>query len=95
MRTTIFYINLIKLAGNDTSVLCWLALVSIYQTDVTSLSEDGRGVKSYVTNPNPIPTLIPNPNSNLKQNNKINPKIINFRSDQGKQCFHNAPFKFL
>jgi hypothetical protein len=25
--------------------LFWLALVSIYQTDVTSFSEDGRGVK--------------------------------------------------
>ena len=34
-----------------------LALVSICEIDVTSFSEDGRGVNGYVTNPNPTPTL--------------------------------------
>jgi hypothetical protein len=51
-----------------------LALVSICEIDVTSFSEDGRGVKSsfnlngYVTNPNPTPTLTPNPNRNPNSN---------------------------
>jgi hypothetical protein len=51
------------------------ALVSIYQTDVTSFSKDGRGVK-WLCNPNPTPTLTPNPNRNPNSNpNRINKKI--------------------
>ena len=40
-----------------TCYIVWLALVSICEIDVTSFSEDGRGVNGYVTNPNPTPTL--------------------------------------
>ena len=63
------------------------ALVSIYQTDMTSFSEDGRGVltplkNGYVTI-NPNPTLTPNPNRspNSNQINKKNPKRNNFRNN--------------
>jgi hypothetical protein len=34
-----------------------LALVSIYQTDVTSFSKMEEVLNGYVTNPNPTPTL--------------------------------------
>jgi hypothetical protein len=53
-----------------------LALVSIYQTDVTSFSKMEEVLNGYVTNPNPTPTLTPNPNRNLNSNpNQINKKI--------------------
>ena len=59
-----------------TCYIVWLALVSICEIDVTSFSEDGRGVNGYVTNPNPTPTLTPNPNRNPNSNpNQINEKI--------------------
>jgi hypothetical protein len=52
-----------------------LALFSIQQTDLTTFSQDRRGV-GYVTNPNPTPTLTTNPNPNLNPNpNRINKKI--------------------
>ena len=59
-----------------------LALFSIQQTDMTSFSEEGRGVTTngYVTNPNPTPTLTPTltPNPNRNSNpNRINRKIKN------------------
>ena len=53
-----------------------LALVSIYQTDVTSFSKMEEVLNGYVTNPNPTPTLTPNPNRNPNSNpNQINEKI--------------------
>jgi hypothetical protein len=56
--------------------LMWLALVSIYQTDVTSFSKMEEVLNGYVTNPNPTPTLTPNPNRNPNSNpNQINKKI--------------------
>ena len=54
-----------------------LALVSICEIDVTSFSEDGRGVK-WLTNRNPTLTLTPNHNPNRNPNsnpNQINEKI--------------------
>ena len=50
------------------------ALVSIYQTDVTSFSKMEEVLNGYLTNPNPTPTLTPNPNRNP---NSINPNQIN------------------
>ena len=53
-----------------------LALVFIYQTDVTSFSKMEEVLNGYVTNPNPTPTLTPNPNRNPNSNpNQINKKI--------------------
>ena len=46
--------------------------ISNNQTDVTSFSEDGRGVKWLCNEPKPYPYS--------NQNNKINPKRINFRN---------------
>jgi hypothetical protein len=43
-------------------------LVSIYQTDVTSFSEDRRGVRWL--RPKPYPYSNPNPNPNPNQINK-------------------------
>jgi hypothetical protein len=52
----------------------WSALVSIYQTEVTSFSEEV--LHGYVNNPNPNFTLTPNPNCNPNSNpNQINKKI--------------------
>jgi hypothetical protein len=47
----------------------WLAQFFIQQTDLTTFSEDGRGVKwLYVTNPNPHRN--PNPNRINKKSKK-------------------------
>ena len=55
-----------------------LALVSIYQTDVTSFSEDGRGVKWLCNKPYPYP----NRNSNSNQINKKIQKETTLKTDQ-------------
>jgi hypothetical protein len=55
-----------------------LALFSIQKTDLTSFSEDERGVKWLCneTKPNPTPTLTPNCNSNPNPNpNRIDKKV--------------------
>jgi hypothetical protein len=51
-----------------------LALFSIQQTDLTSFSADGRGVKWLCNKPKPYPYSNPNhnPNSNPNQINKKN-----------------------
>ena len=62
----------------------WLALVSIYQTDLTSFSKMEEVLNGYVTNPNPSPTLTPNrnPNSNPNQINKKIQKETILKTDQ-------------
>jgi hypothetical protein len=50
--------------------ILWLALFFIQQTDLTSFSEDGRGVK-WPCKSNPTPTLTPNRNPNSRINKKI------------------------
>ena len=55
----------------------WLALVSIYQTDVTSFSKMEEVLNGYVTNPNPTPNPNRNPNSNPNPNPNPNPNQIN------------------
>ena len=71
-----------------TCYIVWLALVSICEIDVTSFSEDGRGVNGYVTNPNPTPTLTPNrnPNSNPNQINEKIQKETTLEIDQITKC---------
>jgi hypothetical protein len=58
----------------------WSALVSIYQTEVTSFSVEV--LHGYVNNPNPNLTLTPNPNSNPNQINKKIQKETTLEFDQ-------------
>ena len=50
----------------------WPALVSIYQTDVTSFSQLSLKYKSFENEPNPTP----NPNPNPEHNPEPNPNQI-------------------
>ena len=61
-----------------------LALVSIYQTDVTSFSKMEEVLNGYVTNPTPTLTANPNrnPNSNPNQINKKIQKETTLKTDQ-------------
>ena len=58
--------------GYFITVAFWSVLISNNQTDVTSFSEDGRGVKWLCNDPKPY--------HYSNQNNKINPKRIKFRN---------------
>ena len=74
-----------------TCYIVWLALVSICEIDVTSFSEDGRGVNGYVTNPNPTPTLtltatLTNSNPNPNQINEKIQKETTLEIDQITKC---------